>query len=240
MCGRYRIKDTAAVDDLTRRLFGIPQWASGPIPPRYNIAPSQALPALARTGAGAVESVILRWGFDSGWSPSGAAPLRPINAQAETVATKAMFRDATQRRRCLIPADGFYEWRRLSATDRQAFDIHLRGGRPFYFAGIFGPTTAEQIPGCAVLTTRANTSVAAVHLRMPVILEGDAARQWLAPSPPDAQTLATLAAPPAADDVELVPVSSRVNSPAHDDASCLDPVSLTPTATPPQQGLLFD
>ena len=96
MCGRYRIKDTAAVDDLTRQLFGIPLWANGPVPPRYNIAPSQVLPALTRTAAGKVEPVTVRWGFESGWSPAGAAPLRPINAQAETVATKAMFRDATR------------------------------------------------------------------------------------------------------------------------------------------------
>lgn len=240
MCGRYRIKDTAAVDELTRRLFGIPQWATGPIPSRYNLAPSQALPALVRAAKGEVESMTLRWGFVASWSPAGAPPLRPINAQAETVGTKAMFREATQRRRCLIPADGFYEWRRLSSTDRQAYDIHLRGGRPFYFAGIFGLDPEGESPGCAVLTTQANAAVAPVHARMPVILEGEAAQQWLAPAAPDAQTLAKLTAPHAADDTELVPVSSRVNSPAHDDPSCLEPVRMLPTPPRPQQGLLFD
>lgn len=240
MCGRYRIKDTAAVDELTRQLFGIPQWATGPVPPRYNIAPSQPLPALARSAAGAVQAVMLRWGFDSGWAPTGAAPLRPINAQAETVATKPMFRDATRSRRCLVPADGFYEWRRLSPTERQAFDIHLRGGRPFFFAGIFGPAQADDLPGCAVLTTRANDAVSAVHNRMPVILEGEAAQAWLASSAPEAEVLVRLTAPHAADDTELVPVSNRVNSPAHDDAACLEPVSEKPAIKLPQQGMLFE
>ena len=145
-----------------------------------------------------------------------------------------------RRRRCLLPADGVYEWQRLSATARQGVDIHLRGRRPFYFAGIFGPPAADQPPGGAILTTRANARVAAVHLRMPVMLEGEAAQKWLAAAAPDPSTLATLAVPPAAEDVELVPVSSRVNSPAHDDPTCLDPVSLTPTSTPPKQGLLFE
>lgn len=240
MCGRYRIKDTAAVDELTRQLFGIPQWATGPVPPRYNIAPSQPLPALARGVSGAVQPVILRWGFDSGWTPTGTVPLRPINAQAETVATKPMFRDASRSRRCLVPADGFYEWRRLSATERQAFDIHLRGGRPFFFAGIFGPAHGEELPGCAVLTTRANDVVATVHARMPVILEGEDAQTWLASTVPAPEVLARLTAPHAAEDTELVPVSNRVNSPAHDDPACLTPVSEKAAIQPPAQGLLFD
>lgn len=239
MCGRYRIKDTAAIDELTRRLFGIPQWATGPVPARYNIAPSQPLPALCRGADGAVRAVSLRWGFESGWAPAGAAPLRPINAQSETVTTKALFREAAQRRRCLLPADGFYEWQRLGPTDRQPYDIHLRGGRPFFFAGIFGPTQAGELPGCAVLTTQANEAVAAVHARMPVILEGDDAHAWLATSAPSADLLARLTAPHAAEDTELVPISSRINSPAHDDARCLEPAAARPRPPQPEQGLLF-
>jgi putative SOS response-associated peptidase YedK len=240
MCGRYRIKDTAAVDELTRQLFGIPQWATGPVPARYNIAPSQPVPALVRDDTGQMRSATLRWGFESGWTPAGGVTVRPINAQAETATTKPLFREATQRRRCLLPADGFYEWRRLGATDRQPFDIHLRGGRPFYFAGIFGPGAEGDLAGCAVLTTRANEAVATVHARMPVILDGESARAWLAASPPTAAALAQLTAPHAAEDTELVPISDRVNRPQNDDAGCLTPTSERTVNPLPQQGMLFD
>ena len=242
MCGRYRIRDTEAVDALTRRLFGIPAWATGPIAPRYNIAPSQEIAALTRDASGAAIVRMLRWGLIPAWAPAGPPSIRPINAQSETVATKAMFRQAFERRRCLVPADGFYEWQRVDATRRQPFDIHLRGGRPFFLAGIYEEASLHHPATCAILTTRANPAMARVHDRMPALLEGEAARRWLEPGSLAPAAREELTTPVPDEALEFVPVSTIVNSPSRDVPECLEPV--TPLeATPPNaddgQGLLF-
>lgn len=234
MCGRYRIKNTEAVDELTRRLFGIPAWATGPLPPRYNIAPSQEMPVLARDAQGQPVVTPMRWGLIPYWEKDDGPKVRPINAQAETVATKPMFRQAVQRRRCLVAADGFYEWRRLDEKTKQPFDLHLQGGRPFYFAGIYEAASGQRPATYAILTTRANELMATIHSRMPAILEGESARTWIAPGELTAEALATLTAPHAASDMAAVPVSSLVNRPDHDVPECLIPVArLEPTPQPP-------
>lgn len=239
MCGRYRIKNTEAVDELTRRLFGIPAWATGPMGPRYNIAPSQELPVLALGEDGKPVVTPMRWGLIPFWEKNEAPKLRPINAQAESVATKPMFRQSVQQRRCLVAADGFYEWRRLDEKTKQPFDIHLKGNRPFFFAGIFEHATALRPATYAILTTRANELMATIHARMPAILEGETARRWIAAGPLTPESVATMTAPHPAADMEAVPVSTLVNSPAHDRPECLVPVvALERTAPqpPPSSG----
>src|SRR5215218_9801175 len=130
MCGRYGMKDTGVIDEHMRRTFNIPKWAGKP---RYNIAPSQELPVLARDREGQVQLSTMRWGFIPFWETTDKPRLAPINAAAEKVTTSSMFRQSVQKRRCLVPADGFYEWKRFDEKLKVPFDIHLKGGRPFYF-----------------------------------------------------------------------------------------------------------
>ncbi|HUR59905.1 MAG TPA: SOS response-associated peptidase [Opitutaceae bacterium] len=239
MCGRYRIKNTAAINELIRRLFGLPAWTPGPLAPRFNIAPSQEMPVLA-LGEGEQPVVTpMRWGLIPYWETEDAPKIRPINAQAENVVTKAMFKQAVQRRRCLVAADGFYEWRRLDEKTKQPFDIHLKDGRPFFFAGIYERATAQRPATYAILTTRANELMATIHTRMPAILEGDTARRWMAAGEITPETVAELTAPHLAADMEAIPVSSLVNSPARDVPECLERVAELerPPAKPVQQEL---
>jgi putative SOS response-associated peptidase YedK len=243
MCGRYRIKNTEAVDELTRLLFGIPAWATGPMPPRFNIAPSQEMPVLALGEDGQPIVAPMRWGLIPFWEKDDAPKVRPINAQAESVATKPMFKQSVQRRRCLVAADGFYEWRRLDETTKQPFDIHLKGGRPFFFAGIYERATSQRPATYAILTTRANELMATIHGRMPAIVEGDTARRWIAPGSLTPDHIAELTAPHPATDMEAIPVSSIVNSPARDVPECLVPVAELerppPPPKPPEQQELW-
>ena len=245
MCGRYRIKNTEAVDELTRRLFGIPAWATGPLGPRYNIAPSQELPVLAMDEEGKPVVTRMRWGLIPYWEKEDAPKVRPINAQAESVSTKPMFRQSLQQRRCLVAADGFYEWRRLDEKTKQPFDIHLSGGRPFFFAGIYEAATSQRPATYAILTTRANELMATIHSRMPAILENEHARRWITSGGITPENVAALTEPHPAADMEAVPVSPLVNSPAHDVAECLTPVAaLERPVRPPeisgeQRELLF-
>lgn len=246
MCGRYRIKNTEAVDELTRRLFGIPAWATGPIGPRYNIAPSQELPVIILGENGTPVATPMRWGLIPFWEKADAPKVRPINAQAESVATKPMFKQSVQRRRCLVAADGFYEWRRLDEKTKQPFDIHLTGDRPFFFAGIYEPADGPRPATYAILTTRANELMATIHSRMPAILENENACRWMTTGSLTAENVMTLTAPHPATDMEAVPVSTLVNSPAHDVPECLVPVAeLARAPAPPatksgeQQELLF-
>ena len=202
--------------------------------PRYNVAPSQDV-AVVRAADGGRSLSILRWGLIPAWARDPAIGYRLINARSETVAEKPSFRSAYRRRRCLIPADGFYEWQRLGKT-RQPWLFGLRDGAQFAFAGLWERWTvpegaaltgslAESKPGdpvetCTILTTAANETVAPVHGRMPVILPRDACDPWLAGED-------VSLAPYAADAMTAHPVSTLVNRPANDDPRCVEPVSLT-------------
>jgi putative SOS response-associated peptidase YedK len=234
MCGRYRIKDTDLLTAHLRRTFGIPDWVMAP---RYNIAPSQSLPVISRNVAGEAVVTPMRWGFVPFWEKFPKPKVAPINAQSEKVATNGLFRSALQRHRCVVPADGFYEWLRLDESTKAPFDIHLRDGRPFFMAGVFEPATESRPATYAILTTAANTLVARIHSRMPAILEETEAHRWLTPGPIAAEEVATLTEPHPAEDMAAVPVSPLVNSPRHDLPECLAPVDFVP---PPVQRELFD
>lgn len=233
MCGRYRIKDTDVLTEHLRASFGIPDWV---MTPRYNIAPSQDLPVITMSDEGHAAVRTMRWGLVPFWDKSAKPKLAPINAQAEKVVTNGMFRRAVQTHRCLVPADGFYEWLRLDEKTKVPFDIHFRDRRPFYMAGLYEPATPERPATYAVLTTSANELMARIHNRMPAILDLAAAKRWLKPGAVTEGDVATLTAPPPAEEMEANPVSSLVNSPRHDVPECIVPVAFTP---PPCQGELF-
>ena len=229
MCGRFTQRLSWAELYELMDLIGAPLN----LPPRYNVAPSQDVAAVRASEAGRRLSM-LRWGLIPAWARDAAIGHKLINARSETAAQKPSFRSAFRHRRCLVPADGFYEWRRSGGT-RQPWLFGLRDGAPMMFAGLWERWTvpegaaltgslAERRPGdavetCTILTTAANGTVAPVHGRMPVILPPDDWDAWLAggqvpldPCPADAMT--------------AWPVSTHVNRPANDDPRCIEPVSL--------------
>jgi putative SOS response-associated peptidase YedK len=218
MCGRFYLFSTGvAVADL----FDL----DGPVEvaPRYNIAPSQAV-AVVRLGDHGRELVPLRWGFIPSWAKD--AKFAPINARSETAADKPTFRSAMRKRRCLVPADGFYEWMRQGKA-KQPFCFRLLDDKPFAFAGLWdrweGPS--GPVETCCILTTAANELVRPAHDRMPVILERPNFEQWLDPAEQDAEALAWMLRPYRAEAMRGYPVSPLVNSPKNDDARCLEPAA---------------
>ncbi len=192
--------------------------------PRYNIAPSQPVPVVRAADAGR-EWVNLRWGLVPSWAKD--AKLAQINARAETAPDKPMFRSAFRKRRCLIPASGFYEWQATGGKRKQPFCIRLADDKPFAFAGLWerweGPD--GPVESCCILTTEANDLVRPIHDRMPVILDPRHFDQWLDPKQRDAAALAPLLRPFAVDAMKAYPVSPWVNDPRHDDARCLEPAA---------------
>lgn len=220
MCGRYT---------LSARRLGLAEKAlHGAFPelaPRYNIAPSQDVPIIRVSPEGKYELVMVRWGLIPRWSREPKTEYSTINARAETVATKPAYRDAFRRRRCLIPADGFYEWKR-EGTAKQPFHIRLKGGGDFAFSGLWERWygDGQVIESCSIIVTDANDLMRPIHDRMPVILEASDYAFWLNPEQRDTGALAGLLKPYPADEMEAVAVSRRVNSPKIDEASLFDPV----------------
>ena len=223
MCGRFLL---TAPPEAIQRLFGFLELPN--LEPRYNIAPSQSVAAMIRDAAAERRFVWLRWGLVPSWSKAGEArgergqaPL--INARAESVADKPSFRAAFAERRCVVFADGFYEWRQDG--NRQPYCVRLADGAPFALAAIWEPleSAGEGVParGCALITTEANDKMAAVHHRMPVILTPDQVGPWLDPAA-TRDTLAALLKPLPDAAVTLTPVSKRVNAVRADDAGLLD------------------
>jgi len=238
MCGRYRLKDTDVLTAHLRRTFNLPDWVEGP---RYNVAPSQDIPVVTADANGTAHLTTMRWGLVPYWEKSEKPKLAPINAQSEGVTEKALFRQAVQKRRCLVPADGFYEWLRLDEKNKVPFDIHLKDGAPFFMAGIYEDAQPGRPATCALLTTEPNELVAKIHHRMPAILDPEEAKRWLAPGPISKEQIATLTAPHPASEMAVVPISSLVNSPRHDGPEILEPVNFVPPPPTPkvQQGELF-
>ena len=193
---------------------------------RYNIAPTQDVLAVRLSPAGRRKAELLRWGLVTGGEAPKGAPL--INARAETVATRGAFREAFQKRRCLVPATGFYEWRRLEDV-RQPYLFQRSDARPFAFAGLW------QGRSCTVLTTEANALVAPIHDRMPVMLDAADYGAWLDPEAAFA-ALHPLLRPFTAEQMAVHPVSTRMNRSDVDDPTCAEAV---PEPRPPRQRSLF-
>ena len=195
------------------------QFVNVDFAPRYNIAPSQTVEAIILDGA-ELRLGPMRWGFASA---SGKDPRpAPINARAETVATMGLFREAFRRRRCLVVADGFYEWRKDGPRKTPHF-IHLRSGRPFGFAGIWSfdhAAVGTRVATCAIVTCAPNALLAPIHNRMPVILPAVARERWLDPHADEGE-LRALLAPLPAEEMDAYEVSPFVNAPRNDSPECL-------------------
>lgn len=216
MCGRYSLTVTKAA--LLERF---PGDATDLLhQPRYNIAPSQTAPVLAMSTQGG------RWG-SALWGIPISGSRRVINARVETVEERPLFRRLLTGRRCLVPADGFYEWPRSAEAEktRQPHRFVLRSGGLFAFAGLWAESESpDEPPVFVILTTRANRRVARLHDRMPVMLRRDLEGAWLDPSHAWAGLSAEIAAPFPAEDMDDYAVSTRVNDPRHDAPDCIVPV----------------
>lgn len=220
MCGRFTLHSSPA---LLAAEFGV---ATLPLlVPRYNIAPTQPI-AVVRLDPHTGERicVLTRWGLVPSWAEDSKIGTRLINARSETVAEKPSFRAAFRRRRCLIPADGYYEWQKTAAGKRP-FLIRLSSKGLLAFAGLWETWPSPDgsaLETCTLLTTAANEQLRPIHDRMPVILDGDARRVWLDPDSPS-PALQELLQSTVADALTSYAVSTRVNSPAYDAADCLQP-----------------
>ena len=217
MCGRFTL--TTNLGAIAAR-FGVARFLEE-VGARYNIAPTQTVIVVSDNGTRSLTE--MRWGLIPSWAKDPAIGDRMINARAETVATKPAFRVALRKRRCLIPADGFYEWQQVGRR-KQAVYITLKSREPFSFAGLWEAWTApdgEEIKTCTIITTEANDLLKPIHDRMPVILTREAERVWLDPAIQDPTQLLPLLVPYPAEEMEAYSVSQRVNNPAHDSPDCI-------------------
>lgn len=221
MCGRYFLHATA--DKLTR-LFG--EMSMPLLEPRYNIAPTQAVPIVRQGATGRREMVLVRWGLIPGWSKGPDSRYSMINARVETVAQKPAYRNAFRYRRCLIPADGFYEWR-AAAGAKQPYVLRPRDGQPLALAGLWEhwqDADGNELESCTILVGAANAQVGRIHDRMPVVVSPDSFDLWLDIHSQKPQPLETLLAAQRPPDLEIYPVSRAVNSPKTDSARLLEPL----------------
>ena len=219
MCGRFTLSSEAS--DLHAE-FGIDPPAD--YRPRYNIAPTQPVLAIV-AGSSGWRTATLSWGLVPHWAKDRKDAAKRINARAESLLDKAMFRDAFLRHRCLIPADGFYEWEKAGKHSRPVL-IKRQDGRPFSFAGIWSrwyERPGEALYTCSIITTQPNALVARSHDRMPVILEPRDRALWLDPASEPA-VLQALLVPFADEPLESFPVSALVNSPNNDSPECIQPL----------------
>lgn len=235
MCGRYELHSHPAAIALAFGLAYPPQ-----IHPRYNIAPMQQVPIVRLSGAGERELVQMRWGLVPRWAKDPSIGAKLINARGETVAAKPSFRTALRRHRCLLPADGFYEWQARGDGPKQPVRIGMKDGSVFGLAGLYErwlSPDGDPLDTCTILTTQANGLLRSVHERMPVIVPPDSYARWLDPATEDA---ASLIAPFTAQPMTCWPVSARVNSVKNDDPECIEPLAAgddEPSAEPVQAEL---
>jgi putative SOS response-associated peptidase YedK len=212
MCGRYVIISSP---EAIRALFGYPEQPN--FPPRYNVAPTQPVP-IVRLAEGRRSFALVRWGLIPAWVKDPRTFTLLINARGESVIDKPAFHNAMRRRRCLFPADGFYEWRQEGKA-RRPFFVRPKAGGPIAFAGLWetwmGPN-GEEMDTAAIVTTRANRALAAIHERMPVIVPPDAFDFWLDGSKVDAETASAVIAPAPEQLLEAYEISPAVNHVAND------------------------
>ncbi len=228
MCGRFTLSKSAEVLASKFRLATVPAWQ-----PRYNIAPTQSVPTVSCLPQESEHQFrLLRWGLVPTWAKDLSIGAKLINARAETLSEKPSFRSAFKQRRCLILADGFYEWRRLNGK-KQPYYFQLQNGELFAFAGLWEhwQGNGETVETCTIVTTQANALVQSVHDRMPVILAADDYDAWLSSTTP-IDHLHSLLHPYASEKMQSHPVSAIVNSPKTDDPRCIQPAE----QVQPEQG----
>jgi putative SOS response-associated peptidase YedK len=221
VCGRY----TLATPNPAEARGRFPIGESIEIRRRFNVAPGDEVLAVTTDRDGNPRGELLRWGLVPSWAKQPETGLKMINARVETVADRPAFKRAFERYRCLIIADGFYEWRRLPSGPKQAFHITRANGGLFAFAGLWSIWYREgdrKLRTCTILTTAASSAISPLHDRMPVILAQDAESAWLEPSqPPD--RLHELLAGLNPSDTALRPVGPAVNDARYDGPECLAP-----------------
>ena len=232
MCRRYRLsRRKQLVEEYFDALPGREEWS-----PRYNIAPTQPVPVIRKQQKPGREFSLLRWGLIPSWAADPSVGFKTINARSETVTTTASFREPVRSQRCMIPADGFYEWQR-NGKSRQPYCFEVGDGEVFAFAGLWDGwinPSGEVTETCTILTTTPNGLLADIHDRMPVILRPDNYDFWLSPSERDTNAALKLLVPYAGA-MRRYPVSMRLNQVQNDDAECAKPVELQPAP----QGQLF-
>lgn len=219
MCGRFVA--TQPPERLAEQ-FGIRDKPQTSLPANWNVAPTQQIYAVRAEGGDRVLDA-MRWGFVPHWAKDPDSGPSPINARAETVSEKPMFKSAIRERRCLIPADGFFEWQKRPSGPKQPYFIRPRNGDLMAMAGIWSAWGDAGLRTCAILTTDPNKVVAPIHDRMPVLIAAGDWTEWLDPSNGDLDELSDLMKPSSVE-LEAVPISRRVNNPKFNEASLLEEV----------------
>jgi putative SOS response-associated peptidase YedK len=223
MCGRFTL--TADPADLKATFY----WANfgeADISPRYNIAPTQGVPVITNNGDNKLD--YFTWGLIPFWAKDPSIGSRMINARSETLTEKPSFRNAFKRRRCLILADGFYEWQKIPGEKvKIPTYIQLKGGKPFAMAGLWeewNSPDGSQILSTTIITTQPNEFMKPIHNRMPVILPESAYEQWLTPKEVTSDTISPLLVPYNPSQMKAYPVSRVVNNPRNDSPDCIRPI----------------
>jgi putative SOS response-associated peptidase YedK len=228
MCGRYTL---TSPEDIAGR-FGLGALTETHIEPRFNVAPSQGVPVIVGRESGP-DLTTMRWGFQPAWMRTDGQRPPPINARSESLLDRPMFRGAVAHGRCLIPADGFYEWMAIPGSKtKQPMYIRLKGGELFAFAGLYvqGPNDVGET--CVIVTTAANEALSPIHERMPVILERDVEMRWLDPDLEDGQAALSYLQPVAPERFESYPVSSLVSSYRNQGPELIVPAEGAPAGAP--------
>lgn len=222
MCGRFARKRSSAV---MAKDFGV-QEITDDLQPSFNVAPTHPVAVILNSGAKRLVS--MRWGLVPYWATDPKIASKLINARAESLTAKAAFKEAFKKRRCLVIADGFFEWQKQGTTKTPLF-IHLKPERPFAFAGLYEtwtPPLGDPLVTCTIITTEPNDLVRPIHNRMPVILPKASEDFWLDSSVEDHTRLLDLLRPYPAEEMDAYTVSPTVNSVKNDSPECIEPVSV--------------
>lgn len=225
MCGRYKL--TVPFREIVR-LYNLTNSVN--LPSRYNIAPTQdVLAVIGGPERDQRRGEMMRWGLVPFWAKDVKIGYSLINAKAETVAEKPVFREAFKKRRCIIIADGFYEWQKIEAKRKQPYLITLKSERPFGFAGLWETWTdqasGETIRSCTIITTEPNALCAPIHNRMPVILDPDDDAKWLGEQPATNDELHAMLKPFPAERMECFKIGTKVGNVKYDEPSLIEPLT---------------
>jgi putative SOS response-associated peptidase YedK len=225
MCGRYRLsRRKQMIEEYFSTVSSEDDWS-----PRYNIAPTQPVPVIRQNPKEPRRELsLMKWGLIPSWAKDQSVGAQMINARSETAATKLAIRDPLTIRRCLIPADGFYEWQRRGKA-KQPYCFEVNDGELFAFAGLWDrwrDTRGQWLKSCSILTTTPNAVTSSVHDRMPVILDPDSYDLWLDPGMRDVAAASEMLKPYDARLMCCYPVSTRINHVANDDEECSRPMEI--------------
>jgi putative SOS response-associated peptidase YedK len=227
MCGRYT--NTITDPDILAEAFSLNNVPAEFLTARYNIAPTQPMAAVIQDREGRNQLVQMRWGLIPSWAKDASRAAQMINARAETVEEKSSFRTALSKRRCLIVADGFYEWKANPSGPKTPMYIRVRDRRVFGLAGLWerwtDPTSGEILTTCTIITTTPNALLETIHNRMPVILPRESYDLWLKPAVTNSQEVLPLLKPYPAEEMAAFPVSLRVNNARYDGPDLIEPAT---------------